>query len=260
MGTLALTLAIGLASGVLSGMFGIGGGIVTTPALRLLLHASALQAVGTPLPVIIPSALAGAITYGRRGLTDVRAGLILGLSGSAFAVAGAIAAVKAGGRAVLVVTAALIVYMAADMVQQVTRKRSAEEIAPASSTKAPAPAAGWLALAGAMTGLYSGFLGLGGGFVLVPLLTRWFKFPVKRAIGTSLVTVGILAVPGSIAHYLLGNVDVAAAGLLALGVVPGALIGARITLGTSDKAVRIGFAALLACVGLLLALSELAAR
>ncbi len=249
----AVTLAIGFVSGVLSGMFGIGGGVVTTPALRLILGAPALIAVGTPLPVIIPSAITGAISYTRRGLADVRTGVTVGLVGSGFAVAGALLATRAGGRVVLMATAVLIVYMAADMLLQTIR--------PPATAKAAPPERGaniWgLALLGAVTGLYSGFLGLGGGFVLVPMLSRWFGFPVKRAIGTSLVAVGLLAIPGTISHYLLGNVDVHAALLLIVGVVPGALVGARITFGASDRAIRLGFAALLLVVGVTLAASEL---
>jgi uncharacterized membrane protein YfcA len=255
-GHLALTLGIGFVSGMLSGMFGIGGGIITTPALRLLLGVPALIAVGTPLPVIIPSAITGAASYARAGLADIRAGVTVGLAGSVFAVGGAFLARRAGGEVVLIVTAVLIIYMAFDMFLQVARG-SGE--APDSSVVPPAATPGIpkLALVGAMTGAFSGFLGLGGGFVLVPLFTRWFRYPVKRAIATSLVAVGILAVPGSITHYLLGNVDLVAAGLLILGVIPGAFVGARVTIGASDRAVRLGFAVLLACVGLLLAASEI---
>jgi uncharacterized membrane protein YfcA len=255
-GHLALTIGIGFVSGLLSGMFGIGGGVITTPALRLLLGVPALIAVGTPLPVIIPSAITGAISYSRAGLADVRAGVAVGLSGSVFAVGGALLARRAGGHAVLVLTSALIIYMACDMLLQVVRGSGSTEDSSA-APPATTPGLPRLALVGAMTGAFSGFLGLGGGFVLVPLFTRWFRYPVKRAIATSLVAVGILAVPGSITHYLLGNVDLVAAGLLILGVIPGAFVGARVTIGASDRAVRVGFATLLACVGLLLAVSEI---
>jgi uncharacterized membrane protein YfcA len=249
------TALIGFASGVLSGMFGIGGGVVTTPALRLLLHTSELAAVGTPLPVIIPTAITGSIAYARRGLADLRVGLTVGAVGSLFAVAGAFGARRAGGRVVLVVTAALIVYMAMDMTMQalgIGGVRGARQVRSEPRTRPLG-----LVLLGILTGLYSGFLGLGGGFILVPMLTRWFRFPVKRALGTSLVAVGVLAIPGTITHYFLGNVDVRLAALLIIGVIPGALAGAHVTFGASDRFVRIGFAVLLAVVGLVLGVSEL---
>ncbi len=77
-----VAVAIGLASGVLSGLFGIGGGIITTPAIRLLMDAPALVAVGTPLPVILPGALTGTVGFMRRGDVDVLAASILGASGA----------------------------------------------------------------------------------------------------------------------------------------------------------------------------------
>jgi hypothetical protein len=112
---------------------------------------------------------------------------------------------------------------------------------------------------GVLTGLYSGFFGLGGGFVLVPMLTRWMRMPIKRAIATSLVAVALLAVPGTITHALLGNIDWVISLGLVVGVVPGALVGARITQTASDDRIRIAFAVLLIAVALWLAVTELGA-
>lgn len=249
-----LVLAIGLVTGYLSGQFGIGGGIVTTPALRLLLGQPELIAVGTPLPVIIPTAAAGAASYLRRGLADTRVGVTLGLVGGAFSVAGAWAATRVGGSVVLLVTAALISYMAVDMALLAlrTREDGPERTAHAERSRSWL----WLGALGAATGVYSGFLGLGGGFVVVPALVRFFAFPAKRAVGTSLIAVTLLAIPGSITHYLMGNVDLGLAMALAVGVVPGALLGAKVTAMAKEKTVRVAFAALLLAVGLVLALTE----
>jgi uncharacterized protein len=287
---------------VLSGAFGIGGGIITTPAIRVLVGAQhELIAVGTPLPVIFPSAITGAWGYYKKGLLEVRVALITGLVGSVFAVLGALATHWVGGRTVLLTTAALILYTAGDMVLQVVRpprlgllageeRDAAEVLEPTSDDPGPtashapasprddsarpiaeiparprgkAPSSGvrppfWkLAAVGVVTGAYSGFLGLGGGFVLVPILTRWLHLDIKRAIGTSLMTIAILAVPGTITHAILGHVDWVLAAALIVGVVPGAWLGARITLGSSDRAVRIAFSIMLFMVGFWLAAAEL---
>jgi uncharacterized membrane protein YfcA len=267
-GLAVLTCVVGLFSGVLSGAFGIGGGLVTTPAIRLLLGYPALIAVGTPLPVILPGAVTGAITYWRRGSADVKAGLTMGVVGSLGSVIGAALSQRAGGTFVLIATAVVIAWASADMLLQQRRAtlsavagecESDEGLAPTGSPSAPGAhrIAGLVAI-GAVAGLYSGFLGLGGGFVIVPGLTRYLGMPVKRAIGTSLVTVAVLAIPGTIAHSLLGHIDWGLAMLLALGVVPGAIIGARLTGRASDRVVRLSFAALLAVVGIWLAVSEIA--
>ncbi|MBI5231683.1 MAG: sulfite exporter TauE/SafE family protein [Coriobacteriales bacterium] len=261
------TVVIGFVSGVLSGMFGIGGGVITTPAI-LALGAPALVAVGTPLPVILPSALVGAYSYWRKGIAELRSGVIAGLAGAVFAVGGAWLATRVGGAVVLMLTAVLILVMAVDMLMQSIRPPvplGAEadaglmsEVAEGQDTEArEQPSTVRLLAIGAITGAYSGFLGLGGGFVLVPLLSRWLRFPIKRAIATSLVTIAILAIPGSIAHWRLGNIDPLIALGLIVGVMPGAALGVRITLGSSDRAVRIGFAALLALAGIALFVSQL---
>jgi uncharacterized membrane protein YfcA len=261
-------VAVGLVSGVLSGAFGIGGGLITTPAIRLLLGYPALIAVGTPLPVILPGALTGAWTYWKRGSADVRAGMVMGLIGSVGSIAGALLSQAAGGPVVLLATAALIAWASADMLLQhrsavraeavVGESESDEALAPALEGPRPASRrALFLTLIGALAGFYSGFLGLGGGFVIVPGLTRYLGMPVKRAIGTSLVTVAVLAIPGTIAHSMLGHIDWPLALMLALGVVPGAVIGARLTERASDRVVRLAFAILLAVVGVWLAASEI---
>jgi len=273
-GIAAAALAVGLVSGVLSGAFGIGGGLVTTPAIRLLLGYPALIAVGTPLPVILPGALTGAFAYWRRGSADVRAGIVMGLVGSIGSVVGALLSARAGGTVVLLATAALIAYAAGDMLVQhraagragavAGEGESDEALAALAGVAADAPvghatpALSRLAMIGAVAGLYSGFLGLGGGFVVVPALTRYCGMSVKRAIGTSLVTVAVLAIPGTLAHSLLGHVDWTLAMWLALGVVPGAVVGARLTERASDRTVRLSFAALLIVAGAWLAASELA--
>ena len=274
-------VAVGAVSGVLAGMFGIGGGIITTPAIRLVLGYPSLIAVGTPLLAILPTTVSGGWSYARNGLADVRTGLVIGAWGIPAAVLGALATRLVGGTFVLVVTAALILYTAGDMLWHAfvsTRDResrapeegeepvlaSAEDLAPekdgpsAASAASAAPRASRFAAIGVTAGAYSGFLGLGGGFVLVPLLNRATGMPIKRAIGTSLVAIGVLSIPGIVTHYALGNIDVALGLALMVGAVPGALLGARITRAASDKAVRIAFAVMLLSVGAWLAVSELA--
>jgi uncharacterized membrane protein YfcA len=251
---LLVVLAIGLFAGVLSGMFGVGGGVLTTPAIRLVVGVPALIAVGTPLPVIIPTAITGALAYARRGMADVRAGLAIGAWGAVSAVAGALASEAVGGTTVMVLTAALIGYMAFDMIVSVVRG-DATQRAPFHERHPRRGTA--LAVLGIITGAYSGLLGLGGGFVLVPMLGRVFGFPIKRAIGTSLVAIGVLALPGSLAHWALGHVDLRLAAGLAAGVIPGALLGARLTAVANERLVRIGFSVLLIVAGAALALNEL---
>src|SRR5436305_14831137 len=93
----ALTLGVGLLTGVLSAAFGVGGAVVSTPGVRLL-GASAFVAVGTTLPSILPSAVAGTARYAREGLVDWRAVAGTAPVGVAAAVAASLASPLVPGR------------------------------------------------------------------------------------------------------------------------------------------------------------------
>lgn len=251
-----LEAGVGFVAGILSGAFGVGGGIVTTPAIRLLLGYPELVAVGTPLLVIIPTSLAGALSYLRRGLVDLRVGLIVGCAGIPGTVVGAAGSAQAGGRIVLLLTAAIIFVIALDSVRGVfgSRERPGE-----TTPSGPRHGVPGLVLLGLGAGTFSGFFGIGGGFIIVPALMRFFGFPIKTAVGTSLVVVGLLAVPGSAMHFYLGHIDLMLAAILAAGVIPGAILGAQLTAIASEGAVRIGFAGLLSATAVWLAIHELPA-
>jgi uncharacterized membrane protein YfcA len=85
----------------------------------------------------------------------------------------------------------------------------------------------------------SGLLGIGGGILMVPAFTGWVRLNIKTALATSLVCVGVLAIPGTITHALLGHIDWSFALPLSVGVVPGAQLGAHLTINASDRTVRI---------------------
>jgi uncharacterized membrane protein YfcA len=89
-------------------------------------------------------------------------------------------------------------------------------------------------LVGAAAGGLSGLLGIGGGILMVPGFTEIVGMPIKRAIATSLVCVGVFAIPGTVTHALLGDVDWRFAFWLAVGVVPGARLGATLAIRAAD--------------------------
>ncbi len=131
-GDLALTwasapamLALGLVTGILSGLFGIGGGIVVVPVLVAAFGASDLVAKGTSLLVIIPTAITGTVANARRGMVDVRSGLAVGLAAAAASAVGALLAGRLSPRASAMLFAALLVAFAGQMVQRALRGRRA---------------------------------------------------------------------------------------------------------------------------------------
>ena len=113
------------------------------------------------------------------------------------------------------------------------------------------------AAVGAAAGVASGYVGLGGGFIMVPLLLSVLDMPMKMASGTSLIAVMILATPATIMQCMLGNVEVLAGIAMACGSIPGAAIGARLTRVVPERALRFAFAAFLLVAAILLVVKEL---
>jgi uncharacterized membrane protein YfcA len=94
---------------------------------------------------------------------------------------------------------------------------------------------GTFAAVGAAAGALSGVLGIGGGVLMVPGFTELVGMSIKRAIATSLVCVGIFAIPGTVTHAALGDVDWRFALFLALGAIPGAQLGAALAIRAADR-------------------------
>ena len=234
-----LTVAVGLGAGVLSGLFGVGGGIVMTPGLSAI-GLAPIVALATPLPVILPTASVGAYTYYRAGEVDFRAAAWISLTGAGASAAGATLTRVINARFLLLVTAALLAWQSVQILRG--RSRAAAEVS------AGAIPAWTLVLVGLVAGLLSGLLGIGGGLVIVPVLAGMLGVPLKRALGTSLVAVVVLVIPGTIVHAALGHIDWTAALLLAIGAVPGARLGATIALGANEGTLRLMVGSFLALV------------
>jgi uncharacterized membrane protein YfcA len=115
----------------------------------------------------------------------------------------------------------------------------------------------WMAAGiGVAAGLLSGLLGIGGGVIMVPAFTELLGLSLKSAIATSLVCVGIFGVPATVTHALLGDIDWRLAVLLTVGVVPGARIGASLTIRTSERRLRLAVGCFLALVALVYFVTE----
>lgn len=248
-----LGIAVGFVSGVLSGLFGVGGGIVMTPGIQVLMGARPIVALATPLPAILPTALTGAWTYHRAGQVDVRAAAWMVGPGIAGAVAGALMTDVVNTRILLVVTALLLAWQAVGILRG-ARTRANEGPAVA---RAPEP---WMFLViGLAAGFVSGLLGIGGGLIMVPLMVGWLGMPLKVALGTSLLTIVALVIPGTVVHVMLGHIDWAICLVVTLGAVPGARIGASFALDTQERTLRLMVGSFLLVVAVLYGATELAA-
>ena len=247
-----LTLVAGLATGALSAAFGVGGAVISTPAIRAL-GASATVAVGTTLPSILPSAAAGTLRYAREQLIDWRVVAWAVPGGVVGSILGSLLshAVPGNGHVLMLLTAGLLAFTAARMTRP-TADPHPHEVP-------RVPTALLLSGIGFAAGLLSGLLGVGGGIVMVPGFTELAGVPLRKTIATSLVCVGFLAIPGTITHAFLGDIDWRFAALLTVAVVPGARLGAAATLRSGDRRLRLAVGLFLGAIAVVYAAGELLA-
>jgi uncharacterized protein len=271
-----LTVLLGLGTGLLSGLFGVGGGVVSQPGMRLL-GVEPLVVIGTALPVIIPGAASGARRYVSEGLVSWPAVAATVPVGLAAAVVGAVAAeqVPGDGHLLQLLTACLLGVSSYGIARAPVVARAgplaesdapAEPVDPADPVELATGSRGgdaglrWRYVGiGALAGGLSGLLGIGGGVVMVPAFVQLARFEVKAAIATSLVCVGAFAVPGAVAHVVLDHVDWRIVIALVAGVVPGARLGAALTIRARDRRLRIAVASFLGVVAVVYFTGELRA-
>lgn len=279
-------LAIGFLTGVFSGGFGVGGGIVCTPLLRLIMGVSPHVAIGTTMALIIPTSISGAANYLRKDLVDRRLSFALMLPAIAGVLAGAWLTNVVHGRALMLSFACLILLSGADLVFGIGKKlsgqgsdppegtaagtdtgsdissnaesaESAESLEPAASTCSSGPSRPMVIGIGFMAGCLAGFFGVGGGFVLVPCLLYFFKAPIKSAFGTSLLVIASVSIPGTITHYLLGHVNIGLMLAMMGGAIAGSYVGSSVALKVKDSWLRKAFGVIMLAVAVTLGCREL---
>ncbi len=282
-----VSLAVaGVFVGMLSGLLGIGGGTVMVPLLRLAFGMPALTATATSLFVIIPTSISGAITHIKQKTCIISLGVLMGVGGATTSVLGVSLSNISPSWLVMSVAGVVIAYSAFTMLKKARAKGAkgqkhievpnAKGEAACNATNSTKGAAacktknnpaneditltkkqlGCGFVIGIIAGVISGYVGVGGGFIMVPLMCSWLRVPLSRASGTSLIAILILAIPGVIAQTMLGNVDYLAGVMLTIGSIPGAVIGARMVCYVPERIVRYIFSALLFVAAISLVVNE----
>lgn len=135
---------------------------------------------------------------------------------------------------------------------------SGEPAASASSDDSPLSRKQLLqgAAIGLIAGLASGYVGVGGGFIMVPLMLSIIGIPMRKASGTSLIAVMILAIPGVIEQGIIGNINYFAGIAIVIGTIPGAVIGAKLVTKVPERTLRLLFGCFLIVAAIMLVLNE----
>ncbi|MFV0433159.1 MAG: sulfite exporter TauE/SafE family protein [Leucobacter sp.] len=210
---LFVLLALGAATGLLSGLFGVGGGVILVPMLVLVLGFQQRLAAGTSVAAILPAAIVGGISYALQGNVDWIAAALLAV--------GIIVGAQLGSYLLQRLPLGFLrwmfmVFLLAIIVSLwfvVPSRDAAIDIDLLTGVM--------LVLTGLVTGVLSGLLGVGGGVVVVPILMFFFGSSDLVAKGTSLIMLVPGSLSGTIGNAMRRNVDLRSA--VALGIAAAAL-------------------------------------
>lgn len=182
-------IALAVAIGAVMGVLGAGGSILAVPALKFLLGVPAKDAVAMSLLVVAVCAAVGAAAHWMRGTLPARTALVMGVASMAGAFVGGAIGARLSDTVQLRLFA-IVTFAAAIMMW-----------------RAPAPMRLPLIVLGAGTGLVTGIVGVGGGFLIVPALTLGAGLPIKKAAAASLLVVmmsAAAALPNYVSHLSVG--------------------------------------------------------
>jgi uncharacterized membrane protein YfcA len=232
--------------GVSLGFFGGGGSILTVPLLVYVFGLAPKAAIASSLPVVALASASGALRYWRAGQLRPRVGLVFGAAGMSGAYLGGRGAAFVDGGILLLIFAVLMLLTSLAM----WRGRRA------ATPEAGGPALGKLALQGLVVGSFTGLVGAGGGFLIVPALVLWAGLPMPAAVGTSLfvIVLNCLAgVAGYLSHVAIDPGLVAAVGSCAVG---GSFAGSGLAGAIDPGRLRRAFAGFVLVMALTILLRE----
>jgi len=226
-------LAVGILGGTVSGLIGIGGGVIMLPILIYIMGVEAKIATALSMVQVLFSSISGSLFHYKEKTIRINYALYFGISSMAFSFLGSYITKYTSDNVIksvyLITTIAILVLfllVKSDGKQEhILTKQKLYTIIPI----------------GAAAGFIGGLLGLGGGFLFVPILTCLFCLPIKVAVGTSLLAVFFNSIPGVIGKIISVKFDIYIALVLGIGAVAGSRLGSYLNKKMSHKAIRIFF-------------------
>ena len=295
-GIATLSIVVGFFVGVLSGMLGIGGGTVLVPIFKLGYAMDAIASTATSLFTIIPTSISGMITHIRNKTCIPALGVAAGIGGAITSPVGVWLASISPEWTIMVAAALVIAYSASTMFQKAIkglkqdRAKKAADVVGATDASGACGSSGSVvatdagdvaavadvadagvdlntlktrrniilcAIIGLIAGVMSGYVGVGGGFIMVPLFMQLLNLPIRLTSGTSLIAILILATSGTVLQAIYGNIDWVAGIFIAVGSIPGAYLGSRLITRIPETVLRFIFSGFLIVAAGLLVLNQM---
>lgn len=267
-------IVLGGVAGFFSGLFGIGGGFILTPMLIFIGIPPAIG-VATSTNMIVASSFSGFLTHLKHKRVDVEMGNCLIAGGLLGVLAGVwlFARLQKVGQVDLMIT---LLYISLLLTISILMLREARHFIKARAAGQEAPSVnaitlpGWVTrlpwqmqfersqvthsalvpmAIGMLSGLLVGLLGIGGGFIMLPLMLYVLRMPINVTIGTSLFQIIFITAAATLLHAMTTHaVDIVLAGLLLMGSVIGAQYGARLSHRIPSHIIKLLMASLLLIV------------
>jgi uncharacterized membrane protein YfcA len=254
-----LLAVVGFVGGTFGSMVGLGGGVFIIPALALFLGVPIHNAIAASLVAVVATSTTAAAAYVREDLTNMRLGMTLETMTVTGALIGGLVGAALGKEALSAVFGSVMVvvsfYMAA-------RRRTIHPPVVADEGLGRLGASYYDRslgrevsyrprrlpvgmVASLVAGNVSGLLGVGGGFLKVPVMVLAMKIPVRAAVGTSSFMIGVTACAGAAVYLARGLVDPVVTVPVVLGVTAGAYLGSRLAVRVRTSVLSVALAAVL---------------
>jgi len=259
-------------AGILGSIVGVGGGVVIIPVLTLFLGVDIHFAIGASIVAIIGTSSGAATTYVKDKLTNLRVGMFLELATTAGAICGAAVAAYTNsvalelifGSILLVMLVPTVLKIGEDIPKSPELKGLSKRLGLTGSYtetdgsvihyNATKPEAGLVGMA--VAGVLSGLLGIGGGAFKVLSMDLAMKLPIKVSTTTSNFMIGVTAAASAGIYFARGDVNPLIIAPVALGILVGAMVGARLLIRSRDPTIRKAFAIVLAVAAVQMILSS----
>ena len=253
-----IVFGVSALAGFLGSLTGLGGGVVVTPVLTILLGVDLHYAIGAALVSVIATSSGAAAAYVREGYSNLRVGMFLEIATTLGAVAGAHLTAVVPTSALAVIFGIVLLYSAWHSFHgrkesaELPRDPLAERLRLDGTYPGPGGAiryhvgrvkAGFSLMFGA--GVLSGLLGIGSGAVKVIAMDQAMGIPFKVSTTTSNFLIGVTAAASAGVYLGRGYVDPGLAMPVMLGVLTGSMVGARLLIGARPRALRLVFAAVI---------------
>ena len=253
---------ISAAAGFLGALTGLGGGVVVTPVLVLMLGVDLRYAIGATLVSVIATSSGAAAAYVREGFSNIRIGMFLEVATTLGAIAGAALAARTSPSTLSVIFGVILLVSAwsshrapkdagtTEQAGEIAKRLKLDGSYPDGETQRSytvhrIPAG--FALMG-VAGLVSGLLGIGSGALKVLAMDRVMRLPFKVSTATSNFMIGVTAAASAGIYWTRGFIEPGVAMPVMLGVLAGSLFGARLLAGARVKVLRIVFSIVVAAL------------